>query len=333
MIIMALDHVRDFNHAGTFDPEDLSKTTAVLFFTRWITHICAPTFMLTGGFGAYFWLGRHQRTTGDLTWFLVKRGLWLVLLELTVFRFVINLSLVQGPILLVVLWALGCSMIALGLLVRLPLPVNAAVSLGAIVLHNALDPVRDLGWWWNILHQRGAFPLGPLTVVAAYPLIPWFGVMGAGYCLGSIMKQKRPEWLVRLGLGLFAGYIVLRAVNVYGDPVPWDGSFLSFFRCTKYPPSLEYLLMTLGPAVALLGLFSRRDFSKKHPLIVFGRTPLFYFVGHLYLARIFGAMISPGVGLGGVYLIWIGVVVAMYPLCVWFAGVKEKHNHWALSYL
>ncbi len=334
MIIMALDHVRDFNHnlVGVFNPEDLTRTTVALFFTRWITHFCAPVFMFTAGLGAYWWQDRNRRTTAELSAFLVKRGLWLILLELTIFRFVISFSLIEGPVLLVVLWALGCSMIALALIVRLPMPVIAALSLGVIALHNLLDRFRDLGGLWNILHQQGAFSIGGVIVVASYPLLPWMGVMAAGYCFGSFMKTEPPQWTLRLGLALSLAFIALRALNLYGEPLGWDGTFLSFFRCTKYPPSLQFLLMTLGPALILLGWFGRLHFSVRNPLIVFGRTPLFYFIAHLYLARLI-ALSHQGVGLAGVYVIWLAVVAMMYPLCYWLMGVKHRRTRWWLAYL
>jgi uncharacterized membrane protein len=335
MIVMALDHVRDFTHnlIGVFNPEDLAKTTTVLFLTRWVTHICAPVFMFTAGIGAYWWLSRHGRTPSQLTAFLWKRGFWLIVLELTLFRFVISFSLFSGPVLLVVLWALGVSMIALGLLVHLPIRVLAVVSVAMIALHNLADPVRDARWWWLILHQRGAFQAGPLTVVAGYPLIPWIFVMSSGYCFGAVLKEKSAAWILKFGAALTLGFVVLRWINVYGDPVKWDGSFLSFLLCNKYPPSLLFLLMTLGPALMLLGWFGRMEFSLKNPLIVFGRTPLFYFIGHLYLARLVSLAIPGGVGLAGVYGIWIAVVAAMYPVCRWFMGVKERRSHWWLAYL
>jgi uncharacterized membrane protein len=334
MIIMALDHVRDFNHnlAASVDPEDLTKTAAALFFTRWITHICAPVFMFTAGVGAFWWRERNNGSPGGLAAFLVKRGLWLILLELTLFRFVVNFDFLHGPVLLVVLWALGASMLALAVMVRLPVWGIAALSLGMIALHNLLDGFRNLGGLWNILHQQGAFPLGPVTVVAAYPLIPWIGVMGAGYVFGRLMKTKSPQWILRLGVALVLAFVALRALNLYGDPVAWNGTLLSFLRCTKYPPSLAFLLMTLGPALILLGWFGRLDFSPRNPLIVFGRTPLFYFIVHLYLAHLVG-LTHQGLGLGGTYCIWIAIVAAMYPLCAWFMAVKEKRTAWWLAYL
>jgi len=268
----------------------------------------------------------------ELSGFLAKRGLWLILLELTVFRFAIGFSLFSGPVLLTILWALGCCMLALALLVRLPLPALAAFSLGMILLHNLLDRFRDLGGLWNILHQQGAFPVGALTFVAAYPLVPWIGVMGAGYCFGVLLETKSSQWILRFGLLLSLAFLALRTLNLYGDPLTWDGTFLSFLRTTKYPPSLAFLLMTLGPALVLLGWFGRFDFSPRNPLIVFGRTPLFFFVVHLYLAHLAGLTHS-GLGLAGVYLVWLAVVVTMYPLCSWLMKIKERRKDWWLAYL
>ncbi len=334
MILMALDHVRDFNHnlIGILNPEDLSQTTPALFFTRWVTHFCAPIFLFTAGVAAFFWQQRHQRTRAELGLYLANRGLWLIVLELTLMRFVISLNLFEGPILLVVLWALGCSMLALALLARLPVPAIAAFSLAMVAFHNLIDNFRDLGSLWNILHQQGAFTLGPLTFIAAYPLIPWIGVMGAGYCYGTLIQTRPPQWHLRLGLFLTLGFLALRSLNLYGDPLPWDGTALSFIRCTKYPPSLAFLLMTLGPALVLLICFSRINFSSRNPLVVFGRTPLFYFFLHLYLARLI-SVLHPGVGLLAVHGIWLAVVAMSYPLCLWLMQLKQRRKDWWLAYL
>jgi uncharacterized membrane protein len=156
--------------------------------------------------------------------------------------------------------------------------------------------------------------------------------MAAGYCFGEIMNTRSSDWIRRLGVGLIAGFVVLRFANVYGDPIAWDGSVLGFLRCTKYPPSLLFLLMTLGPALVLLGWFDNLAFSPRNPLMVFGQTPLFFFLAHFYLARAL-AFLHNGVGLAVVYLIWILVVVAMYPLCLWFRGVKARRSRWWLAYL
>ncbi len=227
MIIMALDHVRDFFHsaARAFQPDDLTRTTTALFFTRWITHICAPVFMFTAGLGAFFWLSRG-RTKGQLSRFLWTRGLWLIVLELTVLRLAMNFSLTSGFLLLSVLWALGWAMIALGFLVWLPLPALAVVSIAGIALHNLTDGVMapqfgSAGWIWNVLHQPGLFRIGSVNALAAYPLVPWIFVMSAGFCTGPLMALdtvERRRWLTRIGLILTAAFICLRALNVYGDP-------------------------------------------------------------------------------------------------------------------
>jgi uncharacterized membrane protein len=371
MILMALDHTRDFFHSGamSFQPEDLARTTTVLFFTRWITHICAPVFMFTAGLGAFLRLNRGGPKS-ELSAFLWKRGLWLVFLELTVVRFAFSFG--SGPAILNVLWALGWSMVALSLLVHLPVRVLAVVSLLAIALHNLADPVRAsqfgaASWIWNLLHQSGAVDWSGVVVVIAYPLVPWVAVMAAGFCFGRVVipeARQRRKWIARIGLGATAAFLVLRAINLYGDPQPWSRripgmTVLSFLRCTKYPPSLDFLLMTLGPALLLLVWLERVQWTPANPLIVFGRVPLFYFIVHLYIIRLLtipfaflrygqaGFLLYPLPSIGGtaklyppgfgfplwvVYAVWAAVVAMLYPLCVWFGGLKQRRKDWWLSY-
>ncbi len=374
MIIMALDHTREFFHSGAMSssPEDLTRTTAVLFFTRWITHFCAPVFMLTAGIGAFFWL-RRGRTKNQLAHFLWTRGLWLVVLELTVLRLAMNFSLMTGIVLLSILWALGWSMVALGFLFRLPVGVLATLSIAVISGHNLADKVMasefgSFAFVWNILHQPGVFRVGEVPVLAAYPLVPWVAVMALGFCLGQILTldpRERRWWLVRIGLSVSAAFLLIRAINGYGDPVPWSSrvpgmTLLSFLRCTKYPPSLDFLLMTLGPALLLLVWFDRLTFQRTNPLIVFGRVPLFYFLVHLFVIHGLtipfalvqyghaGFLLNPLPSLGGlaklyppdygyplwvVYPVWIAIVALLYPLCLWFSRLKERRSDWWLSYL
>lgn len=374
MIIMALDHTREFFHSGamTFQPEDLARTTPVLFFTRWITHICAPVFMFTAGLGAFLWL-RRGRTTGQLAAFLWKRGLWLVVLELTVLRFAMNFSLVNGIVMLSILWALGWSMVVLGFLVRLPVRVLAVLSIGVIVTHNLADSVMAAqfgaaDWVWNILHQPGVFRVGEVSVLAAYPLVPWIAVMAAGYCFGPVVTLdpiRRRWWMARIGLGLTLGFLVVRGINVYGDPIRWSAEVpgmtaLSFLRCSKYPPSLDFLLMTLGPALLLMAWLDRLVFTKTNPFIVFGRVPLFYFLVHMFVIHALtfpfalirygrvAFLLNPAPSIGGpanlyppnygyplwiVYAVWVTVVALLYPLCLWFARLKERRSDWWLSYI
>jgi uncharacterized membrane protein len=374
MIIMALDHTRDFFHSSamTFSPEDLTRTTTVLFFTRWITHICAPVFMFTAGLGAYLWM-RRGHTARELSSFLWTRGLWLVVLELTALRFAFFFSLTQSTVILTILWALGWSMVALGFLAWIPIRVLAPLSIAIIALHNLADSVRanqfgDAAWVWNILHQPGAFRVFGAIVVVAYPLVPWIFVMAAGFCLGPILALAPPVrrwWMVRIGLGMTLAFVVIREINIYGDPVRWSTKIpgmtaLSFLRVTKYPPSLDFLLMTLGPALLLMALLDRLTFSKTNPLIVFGRVPLFYFLLHMLLIHLLtipfalvhygraAFVLSPTPSIGGpanlyppgygyslavVYAVWIGVVAILYPACLWFARLKARRRDWWLGYL
>jgi uncharacterized membrane protein len=337
MIIMALDHTRDFFHtsATAFQPEDLTRTTTALFLTRWITHFCAPVFMFTAGIGSYFWLSKG-RTAAQLSGFLAKRGLWLVFLDLTVIHYGLAFSFTSGPFVINVLWGLGWAMIALALLVHLPVRILASLSIAVIALHNLLDRFT----MWPGLHQIAFFQLGKTTVVIAYTLIPWFAVMAAGYCFARVVAMpsaQRRQWMLGIGLALTIAFFVIRAINIYGDPVPWSHKFpgmtaLSFLRVNKYPPSLDFLLMTLGPALMLLAWLDRINFSASNPLMIFGRVPLFFFLVHIYVLHAL-ALFWPTQNLAIVYLWWVSVVAALYPLCLWFARVKARKNDWWLSYL
>jgi uncharacterized membrane protein len=377
MIVMALDHTRDFFSfsAMAFPPEDLTRTTVPIFLTRWVTHFCAPVFFFTTGIGIFFW--RQRGHTENQTIVLVKRGLWLVVLELMALRFAMNFSLTNGPVFLGILWALGWSMVVLGFLCRLPIRLLAIGSILVIVLHNLTDSITAqslgaAGPVWNVLHQLGPILTGDITVFVLYPLIPWVAVMAAGFCFGPVLSlapRERRTWMVVSGLTMIATFLALRAVNGYGDPVPWSTEFpgktwLSFLRCTKYPPSLDYLLMTLGPALLVLAWFDRLDLSSAgrsglNPLLVFGRVPLFFFLLHFLLIHLLtvpfaylrygriafllnllptlggSADLYPadfGYGLGAVYGIWMIVLVIMYPLCLWFSRLKDRRRDWWLSY-
>ena len=372
---MALDHVRDFFHVGamSFQADDLTKTTVAIFFTRWVTHFCAPVFMLTTGMGAYLWGSKPGRTKADLTRCLVSRGAWLIFLEFTVLRLGYFLSLTSSPWLLTILWAIGWSMIALGLLIHIPLNVLAPLSVSVIALHNAADSVTSgvfgpLAPLWKFLHEPGAIIAGKTVFFVGYPVVPWLFVMSAGYCLGHLFQQDegtRRRWLMGLGAGMTIGFLVLRALNVYGDPRPWSSDIpgmtvLSFLRTLKYPPSLLFLLMTLGPALLLLSWYDRLDWQPKNPLLIIGRVPLFFFVTHFWLAHLLefplafirygevGFLLGPLPSMGGpaaayptgfgyslpeTYAIWLLVLALCYPLCRWFASVKERRSDWWLGYL
>ena len=369
MIVMALDHTRDFFHIARFDPLDLTQTNTFLFLTRWVTHHCAPTFVFLAGTGAFL-SGTRGKTPAELSRFLLTRGLWLVFLELTVVRFAwlfnVDYSLSVGQ----VIWAIGWSMVALAGLIRLPRWGMVVIAFGMILFHNAFDGVDPatfgaFGWVWRILHVQSFITFdGGMTFVAMYPLIPWIGVMAAGYLFGSILQKEeavRRKLLYRIGLGLIAGFVILRAINVYGDPHPWhtQGSvmftILSFIDTHKYPPSLLYLMMTLGPAITVLPLFERWKGKLADAVTVYGRVPLFYYVLHICLIHILAVgaawLTGKGVGflfsnelpgmwtndygfsLGVVYLVWAGVIMLLYFPCRWFAGVKRRRNEAWLSYL
>jgi uncharacterized membrane protein len=378
MVIMALDHVRDFFHvyAKTFDPLDPSKTWTTLFFTRWITHFCAPTFVFLAGTGAFL-STRRGKTKKELSMFLLTRGLWLLLLELTLVRFGWFFNFDYHFIFVQVIWAIGWGMIVLAGLVFLPVRVIAAFGLVMILLHNALDGLRSqefgaLRWLWVVLHETNVlFPREGSLLLIAYPLVPWVGVMAAGYAFGEILtleRERRRRLLFGIGLTAIALFVALRALNVYGDPLHWAVqergawyTFLSFLNTQKYPPSLLFLLMTLGPSIIALALFDhvREPGTLLRPFVTFGRVPLFYYLLHVPLMHLIAVVfayvkyghaewfflnwpppgqlqLEPqgyGYDLWVVYAVWLGVVVALYPLCRWFAAVKSRRRDAWLSYL
>lgn len=384
MVLMLLDHTADFMQTGRFlyDPADLSRATAGIFLTRWITHFCAPVFVFLAGTSVYL-----QRIRGKspkvLSSFLWKRGLWLILLELTVIRTSVFYSLDYRFLgFLQVIFATGVGMIVLAVLLRLPTTVIGAAGVAVLGLHNALDGIKGVNWngppapppsfadgLWHVLHQQGliapfGFP-GPVVFVL-YPVLAWIGVILTGYAFGRVYEwdvERRRKWMIRFGLGLIAAFIVLRATNLYGDPNRWSAqknavfTILSFVNTTKYPPSLLFVLMTLGPAIALLGWLEGKRLGRiGNFFVVFGRVPLFFYVLQWQVAHLAGiailaangdsvrrlvaspidwASITPprGVDLWVVYVAWIAGVLLLYPACTWFAGVKARRKDWWLSYL
>jgi uncharacterized membrane protein len=383
MVVMLLDHTRDFTHwtTGTFEPTDLTRTWPTLFFTRWITHYCAPLFVLLAGVGSYLQLGRGK-SKAELSSFLWKRGVWLVFLEIVVVRVLVTFEadFISFLGVLQVIWVLGVSMIALAALIHLPVRAIALIGGAMILLHNLLDAVNVPEWQgpgspigitdrlWMILHQGGAFPLagvGSPVVFVLYPLIPWIGVMAVGYVLGHVYDwepHRRQRFLVRLGIGLTIGFVGLRAANVYGDPSLWglqrDGIYtlMSFLNTTKYPPSLLFLLMTVGPGLIALAWFERlRPGRLASALVVFGRVPLFFYLAQWLTAHLMGIVLHAATGrpfsqfLGGdffgpwpegagfsllvTYAAWIVGVLILYPVCRWYAALKARRKEWWLSYL
>jgi uncharacterized membrane protein len=368
MIIMALDHTRDFFGNSGLNPTNPAQTTVALFFTRWITHFCAPVFFLLTGTGAYLSLGR--KTKGELSRFLFTRGLWLIFLDTVVMRcFAMQFNFDYRVTGLIVLWALGWAMIVLSGLVHLPASLVTAFGVAMIASHNLFDSVRSSSPLWSILHAPNLVLANPQHMVfVAYPLIPWVGVTAAGYGLGQLYSwtsDRRQTFLLRLGIGLTAGFLVLRSINIYGDPVRWTTqksamfTVLSFLNTNKYPPSLLFLLMTLGPAMVMLWVVDARTPRFLRPALVFGKVPMFYFLLHFPLIHLLAVVVCyarygaahwmfespspgqypftqpPGWGfpLPVVYLIWAVVVVALYPLCRWFAGLKQRRRDAWLSYL
>lgn len=380
MIIMAIDHARDFMHTGAMAgelPTTLATTTPALFLTRWITHLCAPVFMFLAGTSARLWLARPGRTTAQLSRHLATRGGWLLLLEVVVMRIGFDMSpSASFPVLLITLYALGGSMLVLAALVHLPVRVLVPLSTAIVLLHNAFDGVQSaslgaLSWLWTLLHQPGPIiPGGGIVIVVGYPLIPWFAVMALGWCFGALLLERGTAWravALRIGAALTVAFVVVRALNIYGDPARWSVqatpvfTLLSFLNTTKYPASLDFVLMTLGPALLLLSWMGGRRFSDANPLLVFGRVPLFYFVVHFYLLHLmlialsllrYGSAALPfmlhappsmgapkglfpegfGWSLWSVYVAWALCVALMYPACRWFAGLKARRSWWWLAY-
>jgi uncharacterized membrane protein len=374
MIIMALDHVRDYFHADAFgyDPLDLEKTSPLLFFTRWITHFCAPVFVFLAGTSAF--LSGQRKTKKELSLFLMTRGLWLVLLELTVVNFgwLFNIQLPTLP--LTVIWALGISMIALSLLIHLPKTYILAIAIILVAGHNLLDPitVSEPGpkkFLWSLLHEPGIFVMAGKNIFVGYPIIPWIGLMALGYCFGQLYTTrydapKRKRLLLIFGASAVVLFVVLRLSNIYGDRALWTPqstplyTLLSFIRTSKYPPSLLYMLMTIGPALLFLAFTERTDNRVTQTVSIYGRVPFFYYLLHVYMIHVLAMVAAEisthdwsdmiisfwvnddpqlrgyGFGLGVVYAVWIFIVVALYPLCRWYDKYKmnNRHKRW-LSYL
>jgi uncharacterized membrane protein len=369
MVIMALDHAHHYFTDVRFSPVSLDETTVGHFFTRWVTHVCAPAFVFLAGTGAFL-SGTRGKTKAELAWFLLSRGIWLIVLELTVMRmgwqFSFDYSYAVGQ----TIWAIGWSMVVLSGLVFFPISITAVFGIAMIVVHNAFDGIKpkmlgDFGWLWKILHSGGRVQITEsYTLSAMYPLIPWIGVMAAGYAFGVILKKEerqRRKMLWWIGGITTVAFVLLRWLNIYGDPKPWTFhesavlTLVDFLNCDKYPPSLLFLLMTLGPAIASLALFERLRGPLARFFIVFGRVPLFFYVLHIFLIHALAVLIAYltiggpgslvgsvkplelpegyGFGLPGVYLMWIGVVFALYPVCRWYANVKRRSKSTLLSYL
>jgi uncharacterized membrane protein len=369
MVLMALDHTRDYFGGLAVSPTNIASTTVPLFFTRWVTHVCAPVFFLLAGTGAF--LALRRQSPAAVSRFLWTRGVWLIVVEFTLFKwFGIQFNFDYQLTVVTVLWALGWSMVVLAALVRLPTWVAGTVGVAMIAMHNLLDGVTipSLGALWSVLHVPGViFNSGGRMVFGSYPLIPWVGVAAAGFALGTVYQWdagRRRRFLWRTGLALTALFVVLRLVNGYGDPAPWsvqpDPAFtvLSFLNTTKYPPSLLFLLMTLGPSMLLLAAVDRSTPRLLQWVRTIGQVPMFYFLVHFALIHLLAVLVclarygtarwmfeSPDLAhfpiteppgwplpLWAVHLIWISVVGMLYPVCRWYAGVKRRRSDWWLRY-
>ncbi len=376
MIIMALDHTRDFFHteAWTDDPLNMATTTPALFFTRWITHFCAPIFVFLAGTST--WLQGLRKSKKELSVFLIKRGFWLILIEIFVMNFAFSFDIHFSLIALQTIWSIGISMIILGLMIWLPLTVILITGLVIVLGHNILDffekgQMASPGVWYDLLHHPGFHHLwGNHNLLILYPFLPWAGLMMLGYCFGKIIgdtdESQRKKVLIALGTRIILFFIVLRATNVYGDPDHWSSqkniifNILSFINTHKYPPSLLYMCMTIGPGILFLAFFSNAGNRLSKIISVYGRVPFFYYILHFYLIHLLCMIlffarghsfaqgmndhgggflpnfIIPGEGynLWIVYLIWFCVVASLYPLCKWYDKYKSNHREkkW-LSYL
>jgi uncharacterized membrane protein len=379
IVVMSLDHLREYLTYLAFPPEILSLTWPGLFFTRWITHFCAPLFFFLAGTGAY--LAQKRGFDGPrISRFLWTRGLWLMVLEITI----IDFAWAFRPFAVAsVIWALGLSMVVMAAVVRLPLRWVAVFGVAMIFLHNLLDRIQPkafgkLGPLWMFLHSPGFIPIDPQRgiLIVLYVLIPWVGVMAAGFAFGALLQlpaEKRRRLMAATGLAAIALFTVLRATNIYGNPTdtPFPGagpfvpqhsavmSLVAFLNVEKYPPSLQFLLMTLGPGILALAAFDGIQSARNaiaRVLIVFGRVPLFYYVIHIYAAHLIAIVVAlafhqptkrlldgsyfvgpPELGYGHhlpfIYLIWILLNVALYFPCRWYGEYKRTHRQWWLSYL
>lgn len=375
IVIMALDHVRDYFMAGTEqNPMTDPDVSAALFFTRWISHFCAPVFVFLSGTSAGLMLARKSKY--ELGSFLLKRGCWLIIVEILLISTAWTFSpggveQVQGLVLIPmqVIWVIGASMVALAAFQFLGARICLIIGLIIITGHNTLDwvwPTTHIfdqdAPWWVALHGQASYALGPVLLVFAYPLLPWVGVILLGFGTTAIFEKipvQRDRQLILFGIVFIALFILLRSADVYGDPNPWKfqgdpiRTIIDFLNISKYPPSLLFLLITLGGAALLCAYASRIPSVIKKPLITFGRAPFAFYVAHLYLIHALSVVLGVfqgfevnqmltimffypkgfGIGLFGVYAVWLGIVITLYPFSRWVVSVKKRRKDWWLSYV
>jgi uncharacterized membrane protein len=376
IVIMALDHTRDFFMFGhAQDPTKDPHVTVALFATRWITHFCAPVFVLLAGVSVGLMTAR--RTPNQVTQFLFTRGLWLIFVEIFIVATAVTFSPFglahAGGLIFVpmqVIWAIGSSMAVLSVLQRLGRKACFALGLAIVAGHNLLDLVwpasklQDLQWpAWVALHSQMSLHAGPFLFLFIYPMLAWVGVMALGFGISAVFElpaERRNLFLLWAGVAATAGFVILRAIGIYGDPSPWHiqpgahvATVISFLNTTKYPPSLLYLLMTLGPSAVLCSLADRITGAVKDTLVMYGRVPFAFYLAHFYLIHVLsillgvlqgfrvGQMITIfrfypngyGLRLPGVYAVWALVVIMLYPFCRYVASVKARRRDWWLSYV
>jgi uncharacterized membrane protein len=376
MVIMAIDHSRDFFHSQAFldDPLNLQTTYPFLFFTRWITHFCAPIFVFLSGVSIY--IQSTWKSKWELCQFLFTRGLWLVFIEVAIISFSFTFDLHERFLILQVIWAIGISMIILSLLIWLPYPAILGLGLVIVFGHDVVDffeasHTGAFGFWWDLLHH-GSFTGYPIfgnhVLLIIYPFVPWTGLMLIGYGIGklyntSVEAAKRKKALLWMGSSVIVFFALLRFINLYGDPSQWSTqnsaffTFLSFINTSKYPPSLLYLCMTIGPGLLFLAWVEPIDNWLTKIFVVFGRVPFFFYVLHFFLLHGTRAIcyvlqghslqegiegsdkipfhfVTPGedFDLWVAYVAWIAVVIMLYPLCKWFSDYRATHKQWWLSY-
>lgn len=372
MVIMALDHSRDFLHttAWTDDPLNLQTTTPLLFLTRWVTHFCAPVFVFLAGSSIYFQSLRKSKK--ELSLFLVKRGLWLVFVEVAIVNLAFSFDPTYSIVGLQTIWSIGISMIIMAAVIWLPFAGIAAAAALIVLGHNSLDFYEashkgGFDFFYSLVHRQGFFPVGKThSLLVLYPFLSWVGLMMTGYCFGRLFVRHqgaaRKQVLLRAGIGVIAFFILLRTLDVYGDPGHWQTqasplyTFFDFIDVQKYPPSLLYMCATIGPALLFLAFAEGAKGKLSKIITVYGRVPFFYYVLHFFLLHLIATgfyfasghkfsaenppgltplFITPGEGysLWVVYSVWLGAVAALYPLCRWFSQYKKTHRQWWLSYL
>ena len=367
MIIMALDHVRDYFHRDAFlyEPTDLGRTNAVLFFTRFITHYCAPVFVFLAGISAY--LFGAKKTKNELAFYLFTRGAWLVLVELFIVSLFRTFNTTYAYFNLQVIWVIGISMIVLAGIIYLERSLILLTGLLLITAHNLLDHIHVPGnnsfsFLWSLLHDAGYFTFGRVSVHVHYPLLPWLGIITTGYYMGHLYVPgydpvKRIRTLLSLGFGSIFLFIILRSGNFYGDAAHWSVqknflfSFLSFINVTKYPPSLLYSLVTLGPAFIFLAIAEKKPLNAiTRKITIFGRVPMFYYLAHILLIHVLAVIAAVATGyqwsdmvlstsvnkttslkgygfnLTTVYIIWAALILMLYPFCKWYDQYKRTHQ-------